>query len=89
MSYTYKRDSSPLANYEELEKAAKFEWVLPTSLVRQLIGVTPRTAHDNDTFICGSFVFTKTGKIGREAGWQVEKHNPYLMLNPLKSFSGG
>jgi hypothetical protein len=89
MAYTYTRASSPLANYEALEKAAEFEWILPTSLIKQLAGVTPKTTHDDDTFVCGSFAFTKIGRVGREAGWQVEKRNPYLMLNPLKSFSGG
>jgi hypothetical protein len=83
MSYTYQRHSSPLANYEELEKAVKFEWVLPTSLVKILTGVTPKTTHDNDTFVCGSFAFTKRDRIGREAGWQVTKQVPSLDLRWL------
>ena len=71
MSYACAGHSSPLANYEELEKAARFEWVLPTYLVKKLIGVSPRRTEVDDTFIHGSFAFTRVGKIGRESGWQV------------------
>ncbi|BBD69522.1 hypothetical protein NIES4072_31450 [Nostoc commune NIES-4072] len=83
MSYAYARDSSPLANYEELEKAAKFEWVLPTSLVKQLTGVSPKTTHDSHAFLVMGFAFTKIGKIGREAGWQVTKQVATLDLKWL------
>ncbi|MEH1822123.1 MAG: hypothetical protein V7L31_24115 [Nostoc sp.] len=83
MSYTYTRNSSPLANYEELEKAVKFEWVLPTSLVKILTGVSPKTTYDSDTFICMGFAFIKTGKIGREAGWQVTKQVASLDLKQV------
>lgn len=72
MFYAYAKNSSPLANYEELEKAAEFEWILPTSKIKELIGVTPKMTNDG-VFIRGSFAFIKTGKIGREAGWQVTK----------------
>ncbi len=80
MSYTYTRDSSPLASYEELEKAAEFEWILPTSKIKELIGVPPKTTHDSDTFIRGSFAFIKQGKIGSEAGWQVTKQGEHPLL---------
>ncbi|MEH2033350.1 MAG: hypothetical protein V7K67_27640 [Nostoc sp.] len=83
MSCAYAGHSSPLANYEELEKAVKFEWVLPTSLVKTLTGVSPKTTHDSDTFVCGSFAFTKTGKIGREAGWEVTKRLANFDLKQL------
>ncbi|QLE47960.1 hypothetical protein FD724_07400 [Nostoc sp. C057] len=86
MSYTYARDLSPLANYEELEKAVKFEWLLPTSLVKRLTGVSPKTTHDSDTFVCGSFAFTKTCKIGRETGWEVTKQVVSLDLKQLFPF---
>lgn len=83
MSYTYQRHSSPLANYEELEKAAEFEWILPTSKIKELIGVTPKVAKNGDTFIRGSFAFEKFGKIGNETGWQVTKLVPSLDLKQL------
>ncbi|MBN3875225.1 hypothetical protein [Nostoc sp. JL23] len=76
MSYAYARDSSPLTNYEELEKAAEFEWILPTSKIKELIGVSPKAAKDGDTFIRGSFAFIKLGKVGNETGWQVLKQVP-------------
>jgi len=86
MSYTYTRDSSPLANYEELEKAVEFEWVLPTSLVKKLIGVSPRRTEEDDTFVHGSFAFTRIGKVGRESGWQVTKQVPSFDLKQLFPF---
>lgn len=83
MAYTYARNPSPLANYEELEKAVKFEWVLPTSLVKTLTGVTPKTTHGSDTFLCMGFAFTKIGRIGRETGWEVTKQMVSLDLKQL------
>ncbi|MEH1808466.1 hypothetical protein [Nostoc sp.] len=83
MSYAYARDSSPLTNYEELEKAAEFEWILPTSKIKELIGVSPKAAKDGDTFIRGSFAFIKLGKVGNETGWQVLKQVPNLDLTQL------
>ncbi|QLE44833.1 hypothetical protein FD723_18640 [Nostoc sp. C052] len=87
MSYTYQRHSSVLANYEELEKAAEFEWILPTSKIKELIGISPKTTKDSDTFIRGSFAFIKQGKIGNETGWKVAKQVSSLdlkWLNPVR-----
>ncbi|MBW4677146.1 MAG: hypothetical protein KME52_25015 [Desmonostoc geniculatum HA4340-LM1] len=73
MSYAYARNSSPLAGYEELEKAIANEWVLPTSKIKELIGATPKTSKNEESFVRGSFVFVKVGKIGLETGWKVSK----------------
>lgn len=64
---------SPLTIYEELEKAVKCKWVLPTSKVKELIEVSPKTAKGEQTFKRGSFTFTKAGKIGNETGWRVTR----------------
>jgi hypothetical protein len=60
---------SPLIQFEELEKAAANRWILSTSTVREITGIVPR---DNN-FSRGSFVFIRSGTVGREAGWIVQK----------------
>jgi hypothetical protein len=64
---------SPLVEYEELEKAVTHQWILSTSKVKELIGVTPRVGKDEMTFVWGSFTFTKAGKLGNQMGWVVSK----------------
>lgn len=83
MFHTMTTRLSPLASYEELEKAAEFEWILPTSKIKELIGVSPKTTKGSDNFIRGSFAFIKQGKIGSETGWQVTKQGITLDLKHL------
>ena len=64
---------SHLSEYEELEKAVTHKWILSTSKVKELIGVTPRVGKDELTFVWGSFTFTKAGKLGNKMGWLVSK----------------
>ncbi len=64
-----KEELKLLAAYEELEKAAEKQWILPTSVVKELIKVKPH----GEVYTRGAFRFVKTGKIGAEAGWKVEK----------------
>lgn len=63
------RPTAILLAYDELEKAATKGWLLPTSIVKQLIGIKPRS----DRFTRGSFVFVKSGKIGSSTAWKIEK----------------
>lgn len=62
---------SSLSQFEELEKAATNGWILPTSVVRSIAGIVPR----GNNFSRGSFVFIRSGKVGREAGWIVQKNS--------------
>ncbi|MBD2667299.1 hypothetical protein [Richelia sinica] len=73
MSYIGKNQRSHLAEYEELEKAVAHKWILSTSKVKELIGITPRVGKDEMTFVWGSFTFTKAGKLGNQMGWLVSK----------------
>ncbi|MEH2201189.1 hypothetical protein [Nostoc sp.] len=74
MSYAYAPTlRSPLAIYEDLEKVVQFEWILPTSKIKELTGISPKTPKGEEVFIFGSFAFIRTGKIGRETGWQAKK----------------
>jgi hypothetical protein len=67
------RQRSPLAEYEELEKAVAHKWILSTAKVKELIGITPRVGKDEMTFVWGSFTFTKAGKLGNQMGWLVAR----------------
>ncbi|MBR8840196.1 MAG: hypothetical protein DSM106950_40955, partial [Stigonema ocellatum SAG 48.90 = DSM 106950] len=60
---------SPLDSYRELSEAAAQGWILPTSVVKQMIKTRPH----GEQFIRGSFKFIRTGRIGIEAGWRVER----------------
>ena len=69
---------SPLAEYEELEKAVAHKWILSTAKVKELIGVTPRVGKDEMTCVWGSFTFTKAGKLGNQMGWLVSRNTSTL-----------
>ena len=61
----------PIANLRRLQEAAEQGWLLTTSQVWELTGAKPH----GQSWQRGSFVFRKTGKIGREAAWCVERTN--------------
>lgn len=61
-------NQDPLANYKALEYAAKHMMLLPSSKIKELTRARPR----QHQFQRGTFIFTKTGKIGRETGWRVQ-----------------
>ena len=63
----------PLWYMAALERARMSEWLLTTSEVKQLIGVTPRINSGERSFTRGCFVFVKAGKIGAQIGWKVTK----------------
>jgi hypothetical protein len=63
--------ASALIQFEELEKAVNHGWILPTSVVRKITGIVPR----GNNFSRGNFVFIRSGKVGREAGWIVKKNS--------------
>ena len=73
MGYMGNRRSA-LSEYEELEKAVTYKWILSTGKVKELIGVTPRVGKDEVAFVWGSFTFTKAGKLGNQMGWLVSKN---------------
>ncbi len=66
---------NPIAYNTSLEQAQANNWILSTSEVQQLIGVKPTGQKGNNTFIRGSWAFTKAGKVGSQIGWKVKKIN--------------
>ena len=64
-----------LSTHRQLEDAMNHGWILSTSEVKELIGTKPRCTKDTNTYSRGCWVFTKTGKIGNEAGWSISKNH--------------
>ena len=65
----------PLWYHSALERASTSGWLLTTKEVKSLIGVTPRTKKSSTTFKRGNWVFIKSGKIGSQTAWRVNKVN--------------
>ena len=62
---------NPLWYMHELETAIANNWKLSTSQIKEMIGTKP----SGKTFSHGCFIFTKSGRIGRESAWKVTKEN--------------
>jgi hypothetical protein len=60
---------SPLWHHGELERAYEAGWLLTSKEVQQLIGVKPI----GDVFDRGCWRFVRSGKIGVQTAWRVEK----------------
>lgn len=74
------KESSVLDRFEELEKAASMELILPTSAIAQLTGFKPYGLK----IIYGSYSIQRCEqKVGREAGWLIvkEKARSRSLLN--------
>jgi hypothetical protein len=63
----------PLWYMSALERARVSQWELTTSQVQELIGVKPSCKKGKRTFKRGSFIFVKSGKIGNQTSWKVQK----------------
>jgi hypothetical protein len=59
----------PMAEYKALIFATENQLILPSSKVTELTGVKPH----GQNFTRGSFTFIKSGKIGGESGWLINK----------------
>ncbi|WP_242017977.1 hypothetical protein [Synechocystis sp. FACHB-383] len=60
---------SPLDKHRELEEAASHNWILSTTEIEELLGVKPK----GETFTRGCWIFRRSGKIGNQSAWIVEK----------------
>ena len=67
--------TAPLAHLEALEKAYEKDWLLSTSELAQLLGLSPRTIRKyGNTFNEAGFTFTRAGTRARqETAWKVSK----------------
>ncbi len=64
---------NPLWYMEVLEQACTNSWILASEEIHQLIGVKPTCPKGHDSFRRGSWVFTKSGKLGIQTAWRVSK----------------
>ena len=67
--------TAPLAHLEALEKAYEKDWLLSTSELAQLLGLSPRTIRKyGNTFNEAGFTLTRAGTRARqETAWRVSK----------------
>jgi biotin operon repressor len=66
IAHAMRPPADPLTHLEQLQRASEAGWLLSTSDVRNLIGVTP--SHGCSRY---GFDFEKAGKNGRETAWRV------------------
>jgi len=68
--------SEPLDYLEKLEKCCEHGWILSTSEVSQLLGLSAKTiARYGESFDDSGFVFQRAGKKRAQLAWQVKKQN--------------
>lgn len=68
--------SEPLDYLEKLEKCCEHGWILSTSEVSQLLGLSAKTiARYGKSFDDSGFVFKRAGKKRAQIAWQVRKQN--------------
>ena len=81
--------SSPLSYLRSLEEAYEKGWLLSTSEVAGLLGLSPKTiASYGHSFEDAGFVFTRYGRRkGGEIAWMVGK--PEELELSVNAFSGG
>ena len=59
----------PLRKHQQLKEAAAEGWILTTSEIEEIIGVKPH----GESYSRGNWQFNRSGKIGRESAWVVER----------------
>jgi hypothetical protein len=64
-----KSQSDPLRKHQQLKEAAIEGWVLTSSEIEEIIGVKPH----GESYVRGNWKFNRSGKIGRETAWVVER----------------
>lgn len=80
---------SHLSYLRELEEACDSGWLLSTSEVADLLGLSPKTvASYGQEFEDAGFVFTRAGTRKRgEIAWAIDKSSPLEVLPPPSSIS--
>lgn len=61
--------SSPFDIYRDLEEASQSNWVIPTSVLQDILGIKPK----GKKFSRYGFTYIKCGRIGNQSGWKVTK----------------
>ena len=65
--------STPIDDLETLQKVLDNGWLLTTTKLAQIIGLSPKTiGQKKQNYYCG-FVFTKVGRQGKQSLWKIER----------------
>lgn len=62
-----------LENLDALEKAYQNHWILSTSQLAEVLGVTGKTLSRLPEFDRHGFTFSRSGEVGNEIGWAIGK----------------
>ncbi|BAQ66956.1 hypothetical protein [Geminocystis sp. NIES-3709] len=60
---------NPINHWEKLDIAVERGYILSSKEVKSLVGTKPF----GEQWIRGAFIFTRTGKIGNQAGWKISR----------------
>ncbi|BAQ67140.1 hypothetical protein [Geminocystis sp. NIES-3709] len=60
---------NPISHWEKLDIAVERGYILSSQEVKNLVGTKP----SGTTWTRGAFIFTRTGKIGNQAGWKISR----------------
>lgn len=82
-------NKSPLAYLRDLEEAHQNGWLLSTSELAKLLGLSPKTiAGYGQEFSDAGFVFTRAGtRKGGEIAWSIEKEDSWTGSLPSSTQS--
>ena len=64
---------SPLNDLETLQKVLDNNWLLTTTKIAKIIGLSPNTISKKTQYYYCGFSFTKIGKQGKQSLWKIEK----------------
>ena len=64
---------SPLNDLETLQKVLDNNWLLTTTKIAQIIGLSPKTIGKKKQYYYCGFIFTKIGRKGKQSLWKIEK----------------
>ena len=62
-----------LSDLETLQKVLDNNWLLTTSKIAEIIGLSPNTISKKKQYSYCGFIFTKIGKQGKQTLWKIEK----------------
>ena len=68
-----KQSADPLADLELLQRLADHGWLIPTSRLAAIVGLSPSTLSGRKEFSYCGFTISKAGKQGNQTAWKVSQ----------------
>ena len=63
---------TPLSDLETLQKVLDNNWLLTTTKIAKIIGLSPNTIGKKKQYYYCGFIFTKIGKQGKQSLWKID-----------------